>query len=98
MDKGTMAMIGRNSAIAVIPLGHHELHGSVAFAAWLGVHAALMSGYRNRINAFVDWAWDYFSKGRGPQILDRSDTARIDWDDDPLADDVTPADAEQASP
>ncbi len=82
LDKGSMAMIGRNAAIAEIPLGHHELHGAIAFAAWLGVHAALMSGFRNRIDAFVEWGWDYFGKSRGPQVLDRSDTARIDWGDD----------------
>ena len=81
-DKGTMAMIGRGAAVAEVPIGHHELHGAVAFAAWLGVHAALMSGFRNRINAFVDWAWDYFGKARGPMVLDRSDTARIEWDDE----------------
>jgi NADH:ubiquinone reductase (H+-translocating) len=78
-DKGFMAMIGRNAAIAEIGEHRHELHGPVAFAAWLGVHAYLMSGVRNRIDAFVDWAWDYFTKGRGPQVLDRSDAARIDW-------------------
>ena len=82
-----MAMIGRNAAIAEIGEHRHELHGPVAFAAWLGVHAYLMSGVRNRIDAFVEWAWDYFTKSRGPQVLDRSDAARIDWgadeDDEP---------------
>jgi len=34
---------------------------------------------RNRIEAFVEWAWDYFSRGRGPQVLYRTDAARIDW-------------------
>jgi NADH dehydrogenase len=92
-DKGTMAMIGRGAAIAEIPVGHHELHGAVAFAAWLGVHAALMSGFRNRINAFIDWGWDYFGKARGPQVLDRSDAARIDWDDDVEPDEAPGADA-----
>lgn len=82
LDKGTMAMIGRNAAIAEIPVGHHELHGAIAFAAWLGVHAVLMSGFRNRIDAFVAWGWDYFGKTRGPQVLDRSETPRIDWGDD----------------
>jgi NADH dehydrogenase len=80
-DKGTMAMIGRNAAIASGPY-HHELHGPVAFASWLGVHAYLMTGARARIDAFVDWGWDYFSKSRGPQVLDRTDETRIDWGDD----------------
>jgi NADH:quinone reductase (non-electrogenic) len=51
----------------------------------------LMTGVRNRIDAFVDWAWDYFSAERGPQVLDRTDAARIDWDDDDTAVEVTPA-------
>ncbi len=61
-DKGIMAMIGRGAAVAEVGAHRHELHGSIAFAAWLGVHAALMSGVRNRIEAFIDWGWDYFSK------------------------------------
>ena len=95
-DKGIMAMIGRGSAIAEVGHGrvHQELHGTIAFAAWLGVHGALMSGYRNRIDAFVDWASDSFGRPRGPQPLDRSDAARIDWtDDDAMAATAGSADA-----
>ncbi len=91
-DKGIMAMIGRNSAVAEVGKNHHTLHGSIAFAAWLGVHAALMSGFRNRIDAFVDWSWDYFSKSRSGQVLDRSDVSHIDWGDDPLTDEAAPVD------
>jgi NADH:ubiquinone reductase (H+-translocating) len=82
-DKGIMAMIGRGAAIAEVGAHRHELHGVIAFSAWLGVHAQLMTGVRNRIDAFVSWGSDYFSHNRGPQILDRAGTARIDWDEDP---------------
>ena len=34
-----MAMIGRNAAVAEMGEHRHELHGGIAFAAWLGVHA-----------------------------------------------------------
>jgi len=85
LDKGFMAMIGRGAAVAEVG-NHHELQGKIAFAAWLGVHAALMSGFRNRIDAFVDWGWDYFGSGRGPQMLDRGDAARIDWGDEAVID------------
>ena len=79
-DKGIMAMIGRGCAVAEVGKHRHELHGSIAFAAWLGVHAALMSGVRERVEAFIDWGWDYFSSTRGPQVLDqRSSAAHIDW-------------------
>jgi NADH:ubiquinone reductase (H+-translocating) len=82
-DKGIMAMIGRGAAIAEVGPHRHELHGPVAFSAWLGVHAALMTGVRNRIDAFVAWGGDYFSRSRGPQVLDRTEAARIDWGEDP---------------
>ena len=79
-DKGIMAMIGRGAAVAELGRRRREIHGPIAFAAWLGVHAALMTGARNRIEAFVDWGCDYVSKTRGPQILDRrSPAAHIDW-------------------
>jgi NADH dehydrogenase len=82
-DKGIMAMIGRGAAIAEVGKDHHDLRGELAHMAWLGVHASLMTGTRAKIEAFVDWAWDGFSKTGGPHVLDRGDAAVIDWDDDP---------------
>jgi NADH dehydrogenase len=81
-DKGIMAMIGRRAAIAEVGPRHHELHGWIAFSAWLGVHAMLMTGVHNRVNAFISWAADYWGRDRGPQVLDRSNAARINWDED----------------
>ena len=83
LDKGTMAMIGRGSAIAQVK--GVELHGKLAFAAWLGVHAALMTGGSNRVDAFKSWAEDFFGSERAPQALDRSGTARMQWEDDEVA-------------
>jgi NADH dehydrogenase len=90
-DKGIMAMIGRGAAVAEVGAHRHELHGAIAFSSWLGVHAMLMTGVRNRIDAFVNWGWDYFSKTRGPQVLDRSEAARIDWGEDAAPEPVTTA-------
>ncbi|HET7049529.1 MAG TPA: NAD(P)/FAD-dependent oxidoreductase [Solirubrobacteraceae bacterium] len=81
-DKGIMAMIGRGAAIAEVGKRHHEIHGQLAHMAWLGVHASLMTGTKAKIEAFVDWAWDGFSKTGGPHVLDRGDAAKIDWDED----------------
>ena len=83
-DKGIMAMIGRGAAIAEVGKNHHEVHGQLAHMAWLGVHAALMTATRAKIEAVIDWSWDRFSKTSGPHVLDRGDAAQIDWDDDPL--------------
>ena len=90
-DKGIMAMIGRGAAIAEVGAHRHELHGPIAFSAWLGVHAALMTGVRSRVDAFISWGSDYFAKQRGPQVLDRSDAARIDWADDEVPEPATVA-------
>ena len=81
-DKGIMAMIGRNAAVAEMGPHRHEVEGPLAFAAWLGVHAMLMSGARQRVDAFIAWGWDYFSKNRATALIDRPDAATIDWGDD----------------
>ena len=90
-DKGIMAMIGDGAAVAEMGKHHHELHGHVAFAAWLGVHAYLMSGSRTRIDAFIAWASDFIGSSRASSIIEDPDAARIDWgdeegDDEPLSD------------
>ena len=96
-DKGIMAMIGRNKAIAEMGEHHHELHGSIAFAAWLGVHAWLLTGTRQRIDAFMSWGWDYFSGSRGPSVIDEPDVAKIDWGDEDDEDEVGGAAPEAAA-
>ena len=90
-DKGIMAMIGDGAAVAEMGKHHHELHGHVAFCAWLGVHAYLMSGSRTRIDAFIVWASDFIGSSRASSIIDDPDASRIDWgdeegDDEPLSD------------
>ncbi len=88
-DRGIMAMIGRNAAVAEIGARRHELDGPIAFAAWLGVHVMLMSGVRVRIEVFINWAWNYFGRSRAVQVLDRSDKGRIDWSDDPKSENAS---------
>jgi len=82
LDKGIMAMIGRNAAIAEVGEHRHELEGVAAYSMWLGVHMALLNGLRVKVHTFVDWVWNYCSGEGGPMLLDRSDAARIDWHGD----------------
>jgi NADH dehydrogenase len=84
-DKGIMAMIGRNAAVAEVGEHRHELTGAIALAAWLGVHAALLTTTRAKIGSVMDWAWDYFGHAGGEQILDRPSGQAFNWgvDDDP---------------
>jgi NADH dehydrogenase len=78
-DKGIMAMIGRNAAVTEVGKHRHELTGPIAFPAWLGVHAALLTTPRASIGSVIDWAWDYFGNDRGTQILDRRSGRVFDW-------------------
>jgi NADH:ubiquinone reductase (H+-translocating) len=82
VDKGIMAMIGRNAAVAEVGEHRHELQGPLAFAAWLGVHAALLTTARAKIETFIEWGWDYFGKSGADPVLDRLSQANIDWNAD----------------
>ena len=77
-----MAMIGRNAAIAELGKNRHEIDGPFAFAAWLGVHATLLDGTRQKLGALMTWGWDYASRKRPTALVDRPDAYRIDWGDD----------------
>ena len=46
------------------------------------VEVILSAEREDVIEAFVDWAWDGFSKTGGPHVLDRGEAAVIDWEDD----------------
>ena len=80
-DKGIMAMIGRNAAVAEVGKRRHEVEGPIAFAAWLGVHATLLSGAHSRTDAFLTWAWDYFDRDHAATVEAASAPKRIAWGD-----------------
>jgi NADH dehydrogenase len=82
LDKGIMAMIGRNAAVAEVGKHRHELEGAVAFAAWLGVHAALLTSGHAKVEAFMEWAWAYFGGSLDSVILDRPEELQINWNDE----------------
>ncbi len=81
-DKGIMAMIGRNAAVAEVGKHRHQVEGPVAFAAWLGVHAMLLSGAHSKTDAFMTWAWNYFDRDHAATVEATSTSERIAWGDD----------------
>jgi NADH:quinone reductase (non-electrogenic) len=81
-DKGIMAMIGRNAAVAEVGRHRHQVDGPLAFAAWLGVHALLLSGAHSKGDAFMSWAWDYFDRDHAATVEWSSTPQRIAWGDD----------------
>jgi NADH:ubiquinone reductase (H+-translocating) len=68
-DKGTLATIGRNAAVA--EFGPIRLRGFIAWVMWLAVHIVMLIGFRNRIVVLVDWAWNYFSYDRALRLITR---------------------------
>jgi NADH dehydrogenase len=71
VDRGNMAMVGRNAAVAEIGTKRRPLNGILAFAAWLAVHAVLMTTFRSSIGAMLQWATEYFGSLHVNPILDR---------------------------
>lgn len=66
-NKGIMATIGRNRAIVE---GRKFFFGGFpAWLTWLFVHLLTLIGFRNKIIAFVNWAWNYVSYDRGIRLI-----------------------------
>jgi NADH:ubiquinone reductase (H+-translocating) len=66
-DKGTMATIGRASAVAVI--GPVKLWGYPAWLAWLFIHLMYLVEFENRLLVFIQWAWNYLTFNRGARLI-----------------------------
>ncbi len=70
-DKGSMATIGRNRAVADIPLFGREYHlsGFIAWLAWSLVHVMALVNFRSRIAVAFTWAWNYWSQDKGLRYI-----------------------------
>ena len=70
-DKGNMAIIGRNAGIAELSKVFLGLNfrGLLGWLAWLFIHLVYLPGYRNRINAFTDWVYSYFTFDRRARLI-----------------------------
>ena len=66
-DKGAMATIGRNAAVA--NTFGFKLSGFVAWIAWLGLHLYYLIGLRNRLVVLLNWAYDYFLYERQIRLI-----------------------------
>lgn len=67
VDKGTMATIGRNKAIAdVFGL---KLKGYIAWVFWLFLHVFFLIGFRNRIIVMMEWFWAYMTRERSARLI-----------------------------
>jgi len=63
-----MATIGRSRAVAWL-FNRVQLTGFIAWLAWLGLHLITLIGFRNRLNVFVNWVWNYLTYDRSVRII-----------------------------
>jgi NADH dehydrogenase len=68
VDKGSMATIGRSHAVVELA-GGRRFAGRLGWVMWLGLHLVYLMGFRNRINVFVNWCWNYVTYDRAARIL-----------------------------
>ncbi len=66
-DKGMMATIGRNKAVA--DAGFMRFSGFIAWLAWLFVHVLFLVSFRNKLLVLMNWAWAYVTFGRGARLI-----------------------------
>ncbi len=70
-DKGTLATIGRNRAVALF--GHWKFSGFIAWLLWALVHIYLLIGFRNRLAVMWEWVWSYVTNQRSSRLITGDD-------------------------
>ena len=70
-DRGSMAIIGRGSAVADI--GGLRISGPLAWLAWLFLHIFELIGFRSRLVVMVEWATAYFTRQRSVRLITYQD-------------------------
>lgn len=68
-DKGTLATIGRNRAVA--DLGKLRFSGILAWYIWMFVHLMALVGFRNKVVVFFNWAYNYMNYDKAARLIVR---------------------------
>jgi len=66
-NKGTLATIGRNKAVAAF--GKLHISGPLAWLVWLFVHLMYLVEFDNRLLVLVEWVYDYITRNRGARLI-----------------------------
>jgi len=67
-DRGIMATIGRNRAVAWI-YNRVPMTGFLAWFSWIFLHLVWLFGFRNRLNVLINWIWYYFAQDRAVRLI-----------------------------
>ena len=66
-DKGSMATIGRNAAVAQV--GWLKLSGFIAWLVWLFVHIVYLVNFTNRVLVLFQWFYSYLTRNRSARLI-----------------------------
>ena len=66
-DKGSLATIGRNRAVA--QFGWLHVSGFPAWFLWVFVHLMYLVEFDNRLLVFVEWVYNYITRNRGARLI-----------------------------
>jgi len=66
-DKGTLATIGRNKAVA--RFGRLHVWGFPAWFLWVFVHLMYLVEFENRLLVLVEWVYNYITRNRGARLI-----------------------------
>ena len=69
LDKGSMAIIGKNKAVVDLPTPKVHFKGFFAWLIWLFIHLLSLITYRNRIRTFYNWMIAYLTKDQSLRMI-----------------------------
>jgi NADH dehydrogenase len=69
LDKGSMAIIGKNKAVVDLPTPKLHLNGFIAWLIWLFIHLLSLITYRNRVRTFYNWMIAYLTKDQSLRMI-----------------------------
>ena len=67
IDRGSMATIGRNRAVADLPF--LKFSGFIAWLTWMFVHLMAIVGVKNRLLIFINWMWNYLTYDQSLRLI-----------------------------
>ena len=67
IDRGSMATIGRNRAVADLPF--MKFSGFIAWLTWMFVHLMAIVGVKNRLLIFINWMWNYLTYDQSLRLI-----------------------------
>ena len=67
VDKGNLAVIGRNAAVA--SFGRFGISGFPAWLTWIFVHIAHLIEFDNKMRVIFQWGWNYWTRKRGARLI-----------------------------